>query len=428
MWVTWIVVHHPSLNLEPTISGPTLLMAGLLAALHANRARIHRPVLVGGLSGLIAGAITLACVTSILVQQSDPSAGPVASDSLISGGQRPPLPLLIAGFLVTCTVMGLVAATAARWLPSSTPRHSPHAKAAWVTFVAVVPLVVLGGLVTSTRSGLAVPDWPGTYGGNMFLYPVSLMASNNHVFLEHSHRLFGVLVGLCGISLVTLTFLGQASKSTKILACAALALIIVQGALGGLRVEIPSQAKAILHGILAQFIVGILGATVATACWDTTSPQPHPGDRKLRVFATALVHTTLIQVVFGAIFRHTGGTHALYTHIVISLAVLVLALMAGFKAGTLPRPSDRRTTGHAVVALVTIQFVLGWVALIVAPPSIDRTVPANNALSTITPTPGWKAALRTAHQANGALLLAASCALLAHTRRARATAATPRPE
>jgi len=429
MWAAWVVVHQPSLDLAPAISGPMILGVGFVASFFASRASGSRSLFVAGLSGLLAGAVTLASVTSILVQQADPAAGPVATESLVQGGNRPPLPVLIAGFLATCTVLGLLAGTLARLLPSTKAcEYRPLHCAAWTTLAAVVPLVVLGGLVTSTRSGLAVPDWPGTYGGNMFLYPVSLMASNDHVFLEHSHRLFGVLVGLCAISLVFLAFLGRASHATKTLAVIALVLIIIQGALGGLRVEIPSTAKAILHGILAQFIVGILGAAVATSGWPRLPSDEIAQDRTLRVFATALVHTTALQVVFGAIYRHTGGMHSLITHIVLSFGVFVLALIAGFRANSTPTPTDRRSTGRAVITLVILQVLLGWAAFMVAPPSTNRTVPKSDELSSIVPLPGWKSALRTAHQANGAFLMAAACALLAHARRGKHSAISPKPE
>ena len=66
--------------------------------------------------------------------------------------------------------------------------------------VAVAPLLFVGGLVTSTNSGMAVPDWPNTFGSNMFLYPLGPRAQPD-VYLEHSHRLFGTLVGLATLKL-----------------------------------------------------------------------------------------------------------------------------------------------------------------------------------------------------------------------------------
>src|SRR5882724_7714618 len=75
----------------------------------------------------------------------------------------------------------------------SAPRRWPH-RLAVITAGATILLIFVGGLVTNTGSALAVPDWPTTFGYNMFLYPWSRMVGG--VFYEHSHRLIGSLVGL----------------------------------------------------------------------------------------------------------------------------------------------------------------------------------------------------------------------------------------
>jgi cytochrome c oxidase assembly protein subunit 15 len=68
---------------------------------------------------------------------------------------------------------------------------------------ATFPLLWVGGLVTTTDSGMAVPDWPNTYGYNLFLYPwKSWITGPWALFLEHSHRLIGATVGMITISLV----------------------------------------------------------------------------------------------------------------------------------------------------------------------------------------------------------------------------------
>ena len=70
-------------------------------------------------------------------------------------------------------------------------------------------VLLIGGLVTSTESGMAVPDWPGTFGANMFLYPIGLMA-HPRIFLEHSHRLFGAMAGLVSILALLALWTGPA--------------------------------------------------------------------------------------------------------------------------------------------------------------------------------------------------------------------------
>ncbi|MCE3243034.1 MAG: putative Cytochrome oxidase assembly precursor, partial [Deltaproteobacteria bacterium] len=74
----------------------------------------------------------------------------------------------------------------------------PH-RLAVITACATFPLLFIGGLVTSKGAGLAVPDWPTTFGYNMFLYPWSKMVGN--IFYEHSHRLVASAVGFLTIAL-----------------------------------------------------------------------------------------------------------------------------------------------------------------------------------------------------------------------------------
>jgi len=70
---------------------------------------------------------------------------------------------------------------------------------AGVAVVAGLLVVVAGGLVTSLEAGLAVPDWPNSFGSNMFLYPLAKMTGG--IYYEHAHRLYGSLVGLTTIVL-----------------------------------------------------------------------------------------------------------------------------------------------------------------------------------------------------------------------------------
>ena len=88
--------------------------------------------------------------------------------------------------------LGTVGVPRVRW--SAADWHGVMAAA---TTSAIVLVVVAGGLVTSTETGLAVPDWPNSYGVNMFLYPLSRMTGG--IYFEHAHRLYGSLVGLTAL-------------------------------------------------------------------------------------------------------------------------------------------------------------------------------------------------------------------------------------
>src|SRR2546421_9218234 len=103
-------------------------------------------------------------------------------------------------------------------------------RGALLTACATFPLIFMGGLVTSHGAGLAVPDWPNSYGYNMFLFPPRLWVGN--IFYEHTHRLMGTAVGMLSIALVIFAWRSR----VRWLAIGVFAAVSVQGILGGLRV------------------------------------------------------------------------------------------------------------------------------------------------------------------------------------------------
>src|SRR5205809_5732156 len=71
---------------------------------------------------------------------------------------------------------------------------------AWVTALVTLGLIAVGGLVTSHEAGMSVPDWPNSYGYNMFLFPPSKWIGG--VLYEHTHRLLASTVGLLIVALM----------------------------------------------------------------------------------------------------------------------------------------------------------------------------------------------------------------------------------
>src|ERR1700722_7450999 len=151
----------------------------------------------------------------------------------------------------------------------------------WYTvFVAdsVLVLICSGGLVTSHGAGMAVPDWPNSFGYNMFLFPLSRWVGG--VFFEHTHRLIASGVGLLTIALCVLTLVVENRVWVKWLGGIAVLAVIVQGVLGGLRVTEHTALLGLFHGCLAQGFFSLV-ATIAlftAGCWPKVKRAAKPGE------------------------------------------------------------------------------------------------------------------------------------------------------
>lgn len=171
----------------------------------------------------------------------------------------------------------------------------------------ILLLLFLGALVKSNDAGLAVPDWPTTFGENMFTFPVSKWVGG--VFFEHFHRLFASFVGFCTIILVIAVFVCDKRKLPRVLSTLALATVILQGILGGLTVlfKLP-DAISISHGLLAQtfFLLSVLILIIYTDKFIQVSNFKFDLNNsvlgKLSLFCFVL---TFIQLFLGALVRHT---------------------------------------------------------------------------------------------------------------------------
>ncbi len=269
-----------------------------------------------------------------------------------------------------------------------------------ITATATFILIVIGGIVTSTESGLAVPDWPTTFGYNMFLYPLSEMVGG--ILYEHSHRLMGSLVGLLTIALFVLLLIKDSRKWMKWLGFAALISVSVQGVLGGLRVTELNLNFAIVHACLAQAFFALLcGICLFTSRqWlkNQTNGQIEGIQskklRRLSLFTTSLIY---FQLIFGAVLRHTGSrldAHLLFAFLVtLHIFLLVRRVLS----------SDEQTQeiGQLIplllLGLLALQLILGTGAYLTKLTALGESV---SALITDI--------ITTAHVAIGALMLVSS--------------------
>ena len=188
-------------------------------------------------------------------------------------------------------------------------RHSPWPfRLAVALALATFPLIWVGGLVTTYDAGMAVPDWPSTYGYNLFLYPWSTwLAGPWDLFIEHGHRLLGALVGMLAIGLVVVIWPYEPRRWVGYAALGALALVILQGALGGARVVLDQRSVALVHGCVGPLFFAYAAslAVFTSRFWREAIPeQNNPSGQRLSRATWILATMAYVQLILGAILRH----------------------------------------------------------------------------------------------------------------------------
>ena len=174
---------------------------------------------------------------------------------------------------------------------------------AMFTAAATLFLICVGGLVTSHGAGLAVPDWPTTFGYNMFFFPFDKWVGG--IFYEHTHRLVASGVGMLTVILAVWLWLRESRRWVRWLGVAAVIAVIAQGVLGGLRVTALKDELGIFHGALAQlfFILICSIALFTSRWWREASPLPADSSRFVR-FCLVVTAAMFLQLVLGATMRH----------------------------------------------------------------------------------------------------------------------------
>lgn len=177
---------------------------------------------------------------------------------------------------------------------------------AMLTAVATVFLIWVGGLVTSHGVGMSVPDWPTTYGYNMFFFPVSRWVGG--IFYEHSHRLVASGVGLLTVILAVWLGLREERAWLRRLGYIAVIAVIGQGVLGGLRVTQMKDVLGVFHATLAQVFFALLCsiALFTSRWWLRVSEEKLGvyGGAALRYLFPLVTGMILLQLIIGATMRH----------------------------------------------------------------------------------------------------------------------------
>lgn len=404
MWAVGYVSRIPPAIVPSSILLVLLLLCWLAGGLLTGRLT-GRGARGGAEVGLVSGILNLLILGSFLGGEHPNSVVPTAL-------------LWIPGSLLAGAVLGALGAAIGARGRRAAATVDWTAAFTRVTVAATFLLVIVGGLVTSHKAGLAVVDWPNSFGYNMFLYPLSRMTGG--IYYEHAHRLFGSLVGLTTLVMAIHLQKVEGRAWLRRLAWIALAVVIVQGLLGGLRVTgrftmsqspddtAPSIILAIVHGVLAQIFLGMVTAIAAFTSmrWkEADPPAPHPAASTDAGIASFLVGVLFVQLVLGAIQRHLA--HGLLIHITMAAFVLLVSLTAGIRAAAIYKeiPLMRRL-GRSLTHIVTVQVLLG----------IGAMAGKAAAARAIDP-PAWAVLVTTAHQAAGATLLAASALLAVWSRR-----------
>lgn len=291
-----------------------------------------------------------------------------------------------------------------------------------VAVAAMLLLLMAGGLVTSKEAGLAVVDWPNSEGSLMFLYPLSKMTGGS--YYEHSHRLFGSLVGLTTLVLAVHLWRNDPRVQVRSLVLLALVAVIVQGVLGGLRVTgyftlstdphavSPKTYLAVVHGVFGQVVFGLLTAiavVTSTTWYSSVVAETSPRRQMDRALTAVLVGLLVAQLTLGALVRHLVtppmqmfhlASRLLLVHISLATIVVVWGALAGARAWGFYGERFRilRRFGLGLIWLAIAQVLLGFASLVVTGSRFDlKAWPSPTTTEVI---------ITTLHQTAGAVMLA----------------------
>ena len=318
--------------------------------------------------------------------------------------------------------------------PSNVASPWPHRWAVALA-CATFPLLWVGGLVTTTDAGMAVPDWPSTYGYNLFLYPwQTWLAGPWDIFVEHGHRLLGAAVGLLAIALLAVLWRSDDRVWMRWLGVAALVLVIFQGVLGGLRVLMDERTLAMFHGTTGPLFFGLTVAMVVFTSrrWRQNhsplqggarggfSPASSPSAWQISLLAIAACILVYLQIVLGAVLRHVPidsepATFALAVRMHLFLAAVLslhIVALAWWVLRHARNVKPLAALAWLLVGVLAVQLTLGagtWLVKFAAPAWAPQWVALGRAT---VQEGGWlQTHLITAHVAVGSLLLAAAIAL-----------------
>ncbi len=291
---------------------------------------------------------------------------------------------------------------------------------------ATFPLIWVGGLVTTYDAGMAVPDWPSTFGYNLFAYPWQTWFFGPwDLFIEHGHRLLGALVGMIAIAFVVAVWRTDTRPSMRYAAIGALALVVVQGLLGGARVRMDARMLAMIHGCVGPaFFAYCVGLAVFTSKMWKPVKLDVSDQLRSRLFRLAMlvVLFAFLQLILGAQLRHVsvmaspGAFRAAVFFHLIMAAVLMFHIgqLLHFVRANFRSVMAVTRPAYALFGMIVVQLSLGsatWIVKYGWPEFLAdysfaaaHTIQAKSLLQSL---------VVTSHVATGSLVIAVSVLLLA---------------
>lgn len=247
--------------------------------------------------------------------------------------------------------------------PSGTDADASLRSLRTVHLLSVVALVLslapicLGSLVTTLGAGMAFLDWPTSDGQGMLAY--SWLQSSGDKFVEHGHRLAGLLIGFVSLALFGTAWCLRVGRSVRMCCLIVLLGVVFQGVLGGLRVRLDRQVVALGHSVFGCFVFTALWFTASVTRPRKIEPEKVSSQSGwLQVWAAILPVVCVAQYIVGAFIRHLG--EYLHLHLAGAISVVAVATAATIVAYRVS-PTTGRRIARSVMVFVGLQISLGIV-------------------------------------------------------------------
>lgn len=233
------------------------------------------------------------------------------------------------------------------------------------TALAAFVLILAGASVTSTHSGLSVPDWPLSYG--QWMPPMK-----GGVFFEHGHRMIAAGVGFLVWCLAALAWAKRSGPWVKGLTLAAAAAVLLQGVLGGITV-LYGLAKpiSVAHACLAQALFALLVFLAVGTEGEGRAEGEHASvdaqrASSLTLHAAAAAAAVYMQLIFGAAYRH--GIAPITPHLAGAILAAVIAWSAAYRGlASFPSASGLGAVSGSLAIVLLAQLLLGLAAFVGSP-------------------------------------------------------------